>query len=67
MHSHQLKAIPRYNATKEDKALFLTTYRKYARRITYKTIEQLVTKYSTAFGRPLTPHKLRHTLASELY
>ncbi|ERJ43875.1 hypothetical protein N581_08325 [Lactobacillus jensenii MD IIE-70(2)] len=27
----------------------------------------MVGKYSKAFGHPLTPHKLRHTLASELY
>ena len=27
----------------------------------------MVKKYSTAFGHPLTPHKLRHTLASEMY
>ena len=27
----------------------------------------MVNKYSAAFGHPLTPHKLRHTLASELY
>ena len=27
----------------------------------------MVNKYSASFGYPLTPHKLRHTLASELY
>lgn len=32
-----------------------------------KAIEKMVNKYSAAFGHPLTPHKLRHTLASELY
>ncbi len=30
-------------------------------------LKKMVKKYSTAFGHPLTPHKLRHTLASELY
>ena len=30
-------------------------------------VEKMVNKYSAAFGKPLTPHKLRHTLASELY
>ena len=36
-------------------------------RITSNAIERFVSKYSEAFGRRLTPHKLRHTLASELY
>ena len=30
-------------------------------------LKKMVKKYSTAFGHPLTPHKLRHTLASEMY
>ncbi len=59
--------ISRYRATKRDQALFLTNYHGHTRRISANTIERLVKKYSTAFGRPLTPHKLRHTLASELY
>ena len=35
--------------------------------MTANAIEKMVKKYSTAFGHPLTPHKLRHTLASEMY
>ena len=57
----------RYHALKKDVAFFLTRYHGETRRITANSIEKLVKKYSTAFGRPLTPHKLRHTLASELY
>jgi len=57
----------RYSPEKGEKALFLTDWRKQGHRITTDAIERLVSKYSTAFGRPLTPHKLRHTLASELY
>ena len=37
------------------------------RRITTNAIEKMINKYSAAFGHPLTPHKLRHTVASELY
>ena len=48
-------------------AFFLTNYHGETRRISANSIERLVKKYSIAFGRPLTPHKLRHTLASELY
>lgn len=57
----------RYHALKKDTALFLTVYHSETRRITANAIEKMVKKYSTAFGHPLTPHKLRHTLASEMY
>lgn len=57
----------RYHAVKKDTALFLTVYHHQTRRMTANSIERMVKKYSTAFGHPLTPHKLRHTLASELY
>ncbi|KGO31945.1 hypothetical protein Q757_04030 [Oenococcus alcoholitolerans] len=35
-------------------------------RITTISVDRLVKKYSTAFGRPTTPHKFRHSLATEL-
>ncbi len=57
----------RYHALKKDTALFLTVYHGATRRMTANSIERMVKKYSTAFGHPLTPHKLRHTLASEMY
>ena len=57
----------RYHALKKDTALFLTIYHSSTRRMTANSIERMVKKYSTAFGHPLTPHKLRHTLASEMY
>lgn len=57
----------RYHALKKDTACFLTVYHGTTRRMTANAIERMVKKYSTAFGHPLTPHKLRHTLASEMY
>ena len=57
----------RYQAHKKDQDFFLTLYHGETRRMTTNSIEKMVKKYSTAFGHPLTPHKLRHTLASELY
>lgn len=57
----------RYHALKKDTACFLTVYHGQTRRMTANAIERMVKKYSTAFGHPLTPHKLRHTLASEMY
>ncbi|KRM24953.1 MULTISPECIES: tyrosine recombinase XerS [Limosilactobacillus] len=59
--------VQRYHALKKDIALFLTVYHGTTRRMTANSIERMVKKYSTAFGHPLTPHKLRHTLASEMY
>ena len=52
---------------KEDTAFFLTRWHGKTKRITTNAVEKMVNKYSAAFGKPLTPHKLRHTLASELY
>ncbi len=57
----------RYQPAKNERAFFLTQYHGQTKRITANAIERLVGKYSRAFGHPLTPHKLRHTLASELY
>lgn len=57
----------RYLAVKSDSAFFLTRWHNKTRRITTSAIEKMVNKYSAAFGHPLTPHKLRHTVASELY
>ncbi|WP_125708697.1 tyrosine recombinase XerS [Companilactobacillus zhongbaensis] len=56
-----------YHAKKSDRALFLTLYRGKPSRIKSSTIEKMVAKYSAAFKVRITPHKLRHTLASKLY
>ena len=57
----------RYLADNKENAFFLTRWHDHTRRMTTNAIEKMVNKYSAAFGHPLTPHKLRHTLASELY
>lgn len=57
----------RYKAPATNKAFFLTRYHQECRRMTTNAIEKMVGKYSAAFGHLLTPHKLRHTVASELY
>jgi site-specific recombinase XerD len=58
----------RYQATAQTPALFLTKGTETPRRITTATVELLVAKYSQAFNHVrITPHKLRHTLASKLY
>ncbi|KZL41073.1 tyrosine recombinase XerS [Secundilactobacillus collinoides] len=58
----------RYQTTSSTTALFLTKGKEAPRRITTATVELLVSKYSYAFNHVrITPHKLRHTLASKLY
>ncbi|MGT2906291.1 tyrosine recombinase XerS [Streptococcus dentiloxodontae] len=57
----------RYKAQKQDTALFLTEYRGAPNRIDASSIEKMVGKYSQDFKIRVTPHKLRHTLATRLY
>ncbi|MDO4668148.1 MAG: tyrosine recombinase XerS [Streptococcus sp.] len=57
----------RYKADKSDVALFLTEYRGIPNRIDASSVEKMVAKYSENFKVRVTPHKLRHTLATRLY
>jgi integrase len=57
----------RYATTKRDTALFLTVYKERANRIDNSSVEKMVAKYSKIFKVRVTPHKLRHTLATRLY
>ena len=57
----------RYKAEKQDTALFLTEYRGIPNRIDASSVEKMVGKYSQDFKIRVTPHKLRHTLATRLY
>lgn len=56
-----------YKPEVREKALFLTTYKGKAKRIEPSTVEKLVAKYSAAFKVRITPHKLRHTVGTQLY
>ncbi|MGG5305344.1 hypothetical protein IGK16_003015 [Enterococcus pernyi] len=57
----------RYKATDSEKAMFLTIYKGYSKRMTGIAIERMVAKYSKGFKVQVSPHKLRHTLATRLY
>lgn len=57
---------PYPKATKE-KALFITYFKHQTTRLTTTSIDRMFKKYTTAFGRPSTPHKARHTFGTELY
>ncbi|MGX6994245.1 tyrosine recombinase XerS [Vagococcus penaei] len=56
-----------YKPDKTEKALFLTTYKNHAQRISTSTVEKMVAKYSEHFNVRITPHKLRHTVGTQLY
>lgn len=57
----------RYKTEKQNQALFVTEYRGQSNRIDASSVEKLVAKYSQEFKVRVTPHKLRHTLATRLY
>ena len=61
----------KYNPLKSEKFLFLSApvgRKGMNRRLTQRSIEQLVRKYATAFGKPsLTVHALRHSFATRYH
>lgn len=57
----------RYRASEETPAFFLGTYKGQGQRLSGNAIEKMVAKYSKAFRVEVSPHKLRHTLATNLF
>ncbi|QGX47351.1 tyrosine recombinase XerS (plasmid) [Streptococcus ruminicola] len=57
----------RYKTAQQDTALFVTTQSGTVKRLGGAAIERTVAKYSQAYKIRVTPHKLRHTLATRLY
>ncbi len=45
----------------------MTRYRGKAKRIAGGAVEAMVGKYSEAFKIKISPHKLRHSVATQLY
>lgn len=56
-----------YQPDENEIALFLTRYRGKAKRIASGAVEAMVGKYSEAFKIRISPHKLRHSVATQLY
>lgn len=63
--------IPKYQVDKNMKALFVAAPvgpKGKTRRLTARSVEKLVEKYATAFGKPsLSVHKLRHSFATRYH
>ncbi|WP_144939023.1 tyrosine recombinase XerS [Paenibacillus sp. 32O-W] len=65
----QMRSIV-YPHDRTEKALFLAIPRgaSQAKRMSKRAIQQMVSKYAAAFGKPmLTVHKLRHSFATSYY
>ncbi|MFV0559629.1 MAG: tyrosine recombinase XerS [Enterococcus sp.] len=48
-------------------ALFLTNYGGTAKRLKQNAIEKMIEKYSLAINKRTTPHKLRHSVGTQIY
>ncbi|WP_122647181.1 tyrosine recombinase XerS [Enterococcus mediterraneensis] len=57
----------RYKPDSEETAFFLSRSGKQAKRMTGSAIEKMVGKYSEVFKIRISPHKMRHTMATRLY
>jgi integrase len=61
----------KYQVDKNNKALFISAPmgpKGKSRRLTARSVEKLVEKYATAFGKPsLSVHKLRHSFATRYH
>lgn len=56
-----------YQPDAEEHALFLTHYKRTCRRMETDSVEKMISKYSAAFGTRITPHKLRHSVGTQMY
>ncbi|GGB69132.1 tyrosine recombinase XerS [Fictibacillus barbaricus] len=50
----------------EDEFVFLTVYKKETSPLSHRAIQNIVYKYTKAFDKKMSPHKLRHTYATNL-
>lgn len=61
----------KYQVDKNNKALFISAPigpKGKSRRLTARSVEKLIEKYATAFGKPsLSVHKLRHSFATRYH
>lgn len=67
INNYALERTALYHPDKAEHALFLTRYKGVARRMETDSVEKMIAKYSTAFGTRVTPHKLRHSVGTQMY
>ncbi|PGL80365.1 tyrosine recombinase XerS [Bacillus thuringiensis] len=57
----------KYNCPQDEDLLFVTNYKGKYTQLTVRAIQKLCDKYSSAFDEKRSPHKLRHTYATNHY
>ncbi|MGX1461254.1 integrase [Bacillus thuringiensis] len=57
----------KYNCPQDEDLLFVTNYKGKYTHLTVRAIQKLCDKYSSAFDEKRSPHKLRHTYATNHY
>jgi site-specific recombinase XerD len=71
LQEYLLIRTKKYQVEKTNKALFISAPmgpKGKSRRLTARSVEKLIEKYATAFGKPsLSVHKLRHSFATRYH
>lgn len=71
LQEYLLIRAKKYQVEKTNKALFISAPmgpKGKSRRLTARSVEKLIEKYATAFGKPsLSVHKLRHSFATRYH
>ncbi len=57
----------KYNCPQDEDLLFVTNYKREYTQLTVRSIQKLIDKYTSAFDEKRSPHKLRHTYATNHY
>ncbi|EOO26867.1 hypothetical protein IIU_05977 [Bacillus cereus VD133] len=57
----------KYASDKKIKNLFLSKYKNTSQPLSVRAIQDIVEKYTKSYGKKMSPHKLRHSLANKLY
>lgn len=55
----------RYRVPDHEKSLFVTYYGKKCSPLSIRSVQNIVMKYTKAFLKKMSPHKLRHTFATK--